>query len=197
MLKIYKMSISKSVSTTQIVIGIITEPRTHVKGKVGDRYLLETQKKISINEYDGSSWQIVDCDSQVPTYIHVIETGMNVIMYHNKLWHTHKYFICDSCIKVYPINTQSIKNNKCIYCYFMEIHDVPNRDELDVPPMTIGQFIKTYHKTHKGVTCIDPSKCFLCDYNSGKLLFDIKNPQLVYGNNMLKLLQQKKITILV
>lgn len=191
------MSVSKSVSTTQIVISIIDEPCTHMKGTVGDRYLLETPKKTSINEYDGSTWHIVDCDSQVPTYVHVISTGKNVIIYHNKIWHTDKYFICDSCIKVYPINIQSTKNNKCIYCYFMEIHDVPNRDELDVPPMTIGQFIKTYHKTHKGFACIDPSKCFLCDYNSGKLLFDIKNPQLIYGNNMLKQLQQKKITIIV
>lgn len=191
------MSVSKSVSTTQIVISIITEPCTHMKGTVGDRYLLETPKKISINEYDGSSWQIVDCNSQVPTYVHVIETGANIIIYHDKLWDTHKYFICDSCIKVHPISIKSTKNDKCIYCYFMDIYDAPNRDELDTQPMTIGQFIKTYHKTHKGITCMNPSKCFLCKYNNGELLFDIKNPQLIYGNNMIKLLQQKKITILV
>jgi hypothetical protein len=193
------MSVSKSipVSTTQIVIDKIMKPITNVKGSVGDRYLLLTQKKISINEYDGSTWNIVDCDSRVPTYVHIINSNTNVIMYHDQLWDMAKYFICDNCIKVHPINVKSTKNDKCIYCYFMDIYDAPNRDELDIPPMTIGQFIKTYHKTHKGITCLDPSKCFLCKYNSGELLFDIKNPQLIYGNNMIKLLQQKKITILV
>lgn len=178
----------------QVVTAIVTSiPHDFF---TGDRYILDDGKKLQIIEYVGDIWKTYEINSITPIYIKNAATSQQVIVYHDKIWTTKKYFICDVCAKIYP-NTLQTNTSKCVHCYFVEIYDNPEQDNLKNNPMTISQYIKTYNISHKSYTCMNPSKCFLCDYKNGKLLFGLRDAQTLYGDNMLQLLQTKKLTIVV
>lgn len=62
--------------------------------------------------------------------------------------------------------------------------------------MTLGEYIKLYEKNHIMNKCSNPTKCFLCDYKKGKILFGINGSELIYKGKLIEMIKNKKNLII-
>lgn len=166
-------------------------------GEVGDIFLVNIGDVYSIIEFNGSDWKFIEVNQQEPKYLYVIDKNKTMILFQNKLWNANKYFICVHCHK---ISMMSLKIGKdtldcCVHCFFKINHDNPNKNEYDIPPMTIGKYIQKFSNRHNPNECVDSERCFLCDHKKNKLLIDIKDKQLIYPNKLIDLLKMNPVRI--
>lgn len=182
---------------SQIVSSIVKNTDNY-HAKVGERYVIEKDGKCQISEYNGTEWKYLPPDL-IPKYIFVSDIMQTIILFSGKIWNQRKWFICSGCEK---LTLQKMKHMKgameiCVHCFFKMNHDNPNRKEFDGCPLTIGKYIHQYAGQHKSDKCSDPSKCFLCDYKSGKLLLDINDRDIIYNGKLVDLLKTSSIDIVI
>ena len=182
---------------SQIVLSIVKNT-TNYHANVGERYIIEQNGKCQISEYNGTEWKNIS-PNLIPKYIFVSDIMKTVILFGGKLWNQKKWFICSVCEK---LTLQKMKHLKgmtemCVHCFFRMHHDNPNRKEYDGCPLTVGKYIHTYAGQHRSDKCRDPSKCFLCDYNNGKLLLDINDRDIIYSGKLVDLLKASSVDITI
>lgn len=185
----------------QIVMGdYSSDLLNNINGKYGERILKydKIKKEYTICEFDGKTWiEIEQTDKPIYVLINLQLINYTVILYKKKILNINKFFICCNCEKITINRLKYLNTEFCIHCFFQKNYDNPNRKEYDIPPLTIGKYIFKNEKKHNMNNCEYPSRCFLCDYKKGKILFDINDSELIYKDKLIDMIKKKQLEIII
>ena len=181
----------------QIVDDIILSINSIQFGSDGTRYIAGSNGTYQIYEFSHGKFETA-ADDALPKYIFVRNSMKTVILYNKKIWKLNKWFICASCGKITNIRMKYMYNKEeiCVHCFFIMNYDNPDKKTYDKAPLTIGKYIKKYAYRHNSEICNSTERCFLCDYNKGKLLLDINDRELLYrGSNLREIIADRTLDI--
>jgi hypothetical protein len=163
------------------------------RGVMGERLLKHDNlsNEYVIFEFNGKFWGEVEPNID-PMYIFVQDYGVTIILFNKKIYPTAKYFICKCCEKITTNKLKHPEQELCIHCFYQKNFDNPNRKEYDGIPMTLGRYIQMYERNHNMYQCTNPTRCFLCDYKKGKILFGINDSELIYKGKLIEMVKNNK-----
>lgn len=193
-----------------IVTGIVNMNEfTSLKANKDDIYIVtkieEFDKKkrvISTHcgmlKFDGIKWNN-EPRVNVPTFLYARNNDMTVIYYNDIMWNDKFWGICQKCNKIVERRMIDMTkdffgsncDNLCVHCKFAEHY----KDHA--LNLKIGLYIKKFEKTHIMSQCNNPDRCFICDYKNHKLMLDIIDKDILYGDNLLDYMAQSSFEIVV